>query len=299
MQRKTRIILYIAIGILSGIGIAAGSFFDLPISRSLFIESSSPARLIPLAVSFIFYASCVFFLGVLLNQLLSGAERKKVRILFISMFIYLFVSTAVLAGADMINDPFFGLKSTTMFQCLMAGTILFAPFFVIGFISNRSRYQKEDVKRLIKMIVVITASFLMIKYLNTVVIRPAYGIARESGFVTWYDVSRSERFLMSLKDLISYSGGSFVCGPAEYTVLFLVIFPTYAIAFPTLKDKGMLLTITAAILFVLVCISGLISGCSYLTDISFATLAGVKLCLSCDGIKLIKKRNFRSRDTSI
>lgn len=290
MRQKTRIILYIAIGILSGIGIAAGSAFDLKISRSLFVDGSVPAWLISLVVCFIFYASCVFFLGVLLGQLLSGTDRKPVRALFVTMFLYLFVSTAVLAGAEFINDPVFGAKSTTMLRSLLAGTVLYAPFFISGYILNKGRYRKEDVRRLIKMIAVITGSFLMVKYLNTMVIRPGYGMAHESGFVAWYGVSHSGRILMSLKDLISYSSGSFVCGPAEYAVLFLVIFPTYAIAFPSLRDKGMLLTVTAAILFVLVSIARLISGYNYLSDIAFATFAGVKLCLSCEGIKLIRRK---------
>lgn len=290
MQQKTRIILYIAIGILSGIGIAAGSAFDLQVSRALFMESSFPARLITLAVCFIFYSSCVFFLGVLLGQLLAGNNRKPVRIIFISMFIYLFVSTAVLAGAEFINDPIFGMQDVNLYRSLIVGTLLYAPLFITGYIVNKGRYSKENVRRLIKMIAVITGSFLMVKYLNTMVIRPSYGISHDNGFVAWYGVSRSGRFLMSLKDLISYSSGSFVCGPAEYTVLFLVIFPTYAIAFPTLKDKSMLLTVTAAILFILVSAARLISGYNYLSDIAFATFAGVKLCLSCEGIKLIKRK---------
>ena len=291
MQQKTRIILYIAIGILSGIGIAAGSAFDLQVSRALFMESSFPARLITLAVCFIFYSSCVFFLGVLLGQLLAGNNRKPVRIIFISMFIYLFVSTAVLAGAEFINDPIFGMQDVNLYRSLIVGTLLYAPLFITGYIVNKGRYSKENVRRLIKMIAVITGSFLMVKYLNTMVIRPSYGISHDNGFVAWYGVSRSGRFLMSLKDLISYSSGSFVCGPAEYAVLFLVIFPTYAIAFPSLRDKGMLLTVTAAILFVLVSIARLISGYNYLSDIAFATFAGVKLCLSCEGIKLIRRKN--------
>ncbi len=290
MQQKTRIILYIAIGILSGIGIAAGSAFDLQVSRALFMESSFPARLITLAVCFIFYSSCVFFLGVLLGQLLAGNNRKPVRIIFISMFIYLFVSTAVLAGAEFINDPIFGMQDVNLYRSLIVGTLLYAPLFITGYIVNKGRYSKENVRRLIKMIAVITGSFLMVKYLNTMVIRPSYGISHDNGFVAWYGVSRSGRFLMSLKDLISYSSGSFVCGPAEYTVLFLVIFPTYAIAFPTLKDKSMLLTVTAAILFILVSAARLISGYNYLSDIAFATFAGVKICLSCEGIKLIKRK---------
>lgn len=290
MQQKTRIILYIAIGILSGIGIAAGSAFDLQVSRALFMESSFPARLITFAVCFIFYSSCVFFLGVLLGQLLAGNNRKPVRIIFISMFIYLFVSTAVLAGAEFINDPIFGMQEVNLYRSLIVGTLLYAPLFITGYIVNKGRYSKENVRRLIKMIAVITGSFLMVKYLNTMVIRPSYGISHDNGFVAWYGVSRSGRFLMSLKDLISYSSGSFVCGPAEYTVLFLVIFPTYAIAFPTLKDKSMLLTVTAAILFILVSAARLISGYNYLSDIAFATFAGVKICLSCEGIKLIKRK---------
>ena len=290
MQQKTRIVLYIAIGILSGIGIAAGSAFDLQVSRALFMESSFPARLITLAVCFIFCSSCVFFLGVLLGQLLAGNTGKPVRIIFISMFIYLFVSTAVLAGAEFINDPIFGMQEVNLFRSLIVGTLLYAPSFITGYIVNKDRYSKDDVRRLIKMIAVITGSFLMVKYLNTMVIRPSYGIAHDNGFVAWYGVSRSGRFLMSLKDLISYSSGSFVCGPAEYAVLFLVIFPTYAITFPTLKDKVKLLTVTAAILFILVSVARLISGYNYLSDIAFATFAGVKLCLSCEGIKMIKRK---------
>lgn len=290
MQKKTRIILYVVIGILSGIGIAAGSIFDLPISRTLFVDNSFGTRLIALLVCLIFYGSCVFFLGMLLSQFLAEPRKEPLKPLFVTLFIYLFLSTAVLAGAEFINDPAFGTQKATLSGSLITGTMLYAPFFILGYLRNKKRYDKAEVKRLIKMIAVITASFLMVKYLNTMVLRPSYSSALGNGFVNWYGVSRSERFLMSFNDLISYSSGSFVCGPAEYSILFLVIFPTYSIAFPKLKDKGLFLTMAAAILFVLVSVSRLISGANYLSDIAFATFAGVKLCLSCEGIKLIRRK---------
>jgi len=290
MSKKERTYLYIAIGIISVTGIAAGSFYDLSIAKNLFVENSMPVRIISLITSFIFYGSCMFFLGVLLRQLLIRTDGMFLRFPVVVLFAYLFLSTSVLAGADLINDPVFGCAERSLFGSLMAGMIIFAPIFIFGYISNKDRYDKGDVKRLVRMISVITASFLAVKYLNTMVIRSDYRTTLGSGFVTWYGVSRSGRFLMSFKDLISYSGGTFVCGPAEYAVLFLVVFPTYAITFPSLKNKEIILNISAAVLFILVSLSALVTGANYLSDIAFAAFAGVKLCLSCEGIKLIKRK---------
>ena len=108
MEHKQRFRIYIGISIIFLMGLLAGSFFDLPVAKSLYIENFIPARVISFVVAFAFFESCVFFIGVLFRHLLVMMESRAKKMVITVIFIYLFISTATLAGGEILNDPLFG-----------------------------------------------------------------------------------------------------------------------------------------------------------------------------------------------
>ena len=101
----------------------------------------------------------------------------------------------------------------------------------------------------------------------------------------WYKLPKDSKLLMSFSDLITSHQGSFVSGHALYAVLFIIIFPSYSLAVPSLKKYEKILMILAGILSVIVILSRMLSGDNYLSDISFGALYSLKFCMSYNGIK--------------
>ena len=178
----------------------------------------------------------------------------------------------------------FSKLAGTLAGSLLAGAVCFIVAFLLGFIINGNRHDADTIKVLIKLILVFTIGFLIAHYLNCMIDRPSYLrlIAEGStdGFMPWYRLPKGSKLLMSFTDLISSHQGSFVSGHALYAVLFIIIFPSYSIVIPSLKNHERVLTIIAGIFVVIVILSRLLSGNNYLTDISFGALYSLKFCMS-------------------
>jgi membrane-associated phospholipid phosphatase len=110
----------------------------------------------------------------------------------------------------------------------------------------------------------------------------------------WYQIPKGSKLLMSLNDLISSPQGSFVSSHVLYAVLFIVIFPAYSLAIPSLKKYEKRLMVIAGILSVSVIICRMITGNNYLTDISFAAFYSLKFCMSYEGFRKPKRRISKS-----
>ena len=300
MRKTSKTALYLILIVLCVIGIAAGSFFDLPASGALYIGDSLAFRLIGFVTVILFFESCVIFLGGLCRQLWVRFDSVGRRVVVGVVFAYLFCSTAVLGGAKVLNDPLlagcFADLEGTLAGSLIAGVACFLLAFLLGFFLNGSRHDRDTVKVLIKLILVFTIGFLIAHYLNCMIDRPSYlRLVTEGstdGFMPWYRLPKGSKFLMSFTDLISPHQGSFVSGHALYAVLFIIIFPAYSIVIPSLKKYERVLTIIAGVFAVVVILSRLLSGNNYLTDISFGALYSLKFCMSFfnDKISLRHKR---------
>ena len=300
MRKTSKTVLYLILIVLCVIGIAVGSFFDLPVSETLYTGDSLAFRLIGFVTIIIFFESCVLFLGVLCRQLWVECKSAARKVLVGVVFAYLFCSTAVLGGAKVLNDPLLAGCFTdfagTLAGSLIAGVVCFLLVFLIGIFLNGSRHDRGTVKVLIKLILVFTIGFLIAHYLNCMIDRPSYLRLVTEGstdvFMPWYRLPKGSKFLMSFTDLISPHQGSFVSGHALYAVLFIIIFPSYSLVIPSLKKYERVLTIVAGVFAVIVILSRLLSGNNYLTDISFGALYSLKFCMSFfnDKISLRHKR---------
>ena len=293
MKKTSKTGLYLFLIIVCVIGIAAGSFFDLPVSQTLYTGDSFPSKLISLLTVIVFFESCVLFLGVLFRQLWERYSSISRRVIVIVVFSYLFCSTATLGGAKILNDPLiaerFSDLTGTFRGSILTGTVCCIAFFLLGFFINGKRYDKDTVKILIKLILIFTIGFLISHYLNCMIDRPSYSLlikeGNADGFMPWYKLPKDSKLLMSFSDLITSHQGSFVSGHALYAVLFIIIFPSYSLAVPSLKKYEKILMILAGILSVIVILSRMLSGDNYLSDISFGALYSLKFCMSYNGIK--------------
>ena len=302
MKKNPRTILYLILIALCITGAITGSFFDLQISEKLYIGDSLPAKLISLFTVFVFCGSCFFFLGVLFRQLWERYLKVTRRVITAAIFTYLFCSTAALCGAKILNDPIFAGKLTeiqgTLWGSLITGSIIYIAFFMLGIIINGKKADPDKIKTLIKLILIFTIGFFIAHYLNCMIERPSYSLliseGNPDGFMKWYQIPKGSKLLMSLNDLISSPQGSFVSSHVLYAVLFIVIFPAYSLAIPSLKKYEKHLMVIAGILSVSVIICRMITGNNYLTDISFAAFYSLKFCMSYEGFRKPKRRISKS-----
>jgi membrane-associated phospholipid phosphatase len=169
---------------------------------------------------------------------------------------------------------------------------------MLGIVINGEKADPDKIKTLIKLILIFTIGFFIAHYLNCMIERPSYSLliseGNPAGFMKWYQIPKGSKLLMSLNDLISSHQGSFVSSHVLYAVLFIVIFPAYSLAIPSLKKYGRHLMVIAGILSVSVIICRMITGNNYLTDISFAAFYSLKFCISYDGFKKPKRRISKS-----
>ncbi|MBO4241730.1 MAG: phosphatase PAP2 family protein, partial [Clostridiales bacterium] len=244
------------------------------------------------------FGSCMFFLGALLRQLLSSSLKRPGKIISVIAFTYLFLSTATLGGGDFLDcrllRPLTYEIDVSFPNCLILGSVLLLPLFVLGIVSNGSRYEKKDVKAMAKLIIIMTMTFMISTYFNCTIIRPCYrSVLTEggTGFTPWYHLSGTGKLFMSLQDLISPHEGSFICGHAMYAVLFLIIIPSFTMVFRGLKGKEKILTALALVFTVPIILSRLISGDNYLTDIALGGISAVKICFS---FSVLDKKNRKT-----
>lgn len=297
MNKTSRTGLYLILIVLCVIGIITGSFWDLPMSKALYIGDALAFKLISFITVIVFFESCVVFLGVLFRQLLAKYKSTSRRVIVCLVFSYLFCSTAVLGGAKINNDPLlagsFSNLAGTLTGSLLMGSFFLMAGFIFGFFINGNQYDSAKTKVLIKLILIFTMGFLIAHYLNCIIDRPSYlRLVAEgdvTGFMPWFRLPKGTKLLMSLTDLISSHQGSFVSSHVLYAALFIIIFPAYSLVIPSLKKYERLLIIIAGVFTVMVILCRLLSGNNYLTDISFAALYSFKFSMSYNGIRLKRR----------
>lgn len=294
MDRKMLTIIYICLAVFFGICLLTGTFMDLKIEQALYSEASTIPKVINFLTFFLFISSCMFFLGVLFRQLIKSEKKKHIKALIAIAFIYLYASTATLGGGEFIHDPLlnnaFINTEATFLNCLVAGTMFLIPWFLLGIISGKGESDKKTIKSITKIIIIITMVYISATYFNTTIVRPHYRLLENPAeFTEWYKLKGTGKLFMSLKDLISEHPGSFVSGHAMYAVLFLIIFPSYALVFKKLQGKETLLTAAALIVMIPILMSRMISGDNYLSDIALGGISAVKICFSFNALSGSRK----------
>lgn len=306
MKKSSRTIIYFILMILCISGAVVGTFLDLPISEKLYAGDVFPAKAISFLTVLVFMASCFFYLGVLCRQLWERYVKTSQRLIVAAAFIYLFLSTAALGGAKILNDPLFDGRFTglrgTLPGSLITGSAAFMAFFIAGSVVNGKRCEPDKIKTLIKLITVFTFGFMMAHYLNCMMERASYSLllseGSAAGFTRWYKIPKGTKLLMSLTDLITSHPGSFVSSHVLYAVLFIIIFPSFSLVIPSLKKYTKQMMIIAGIWSVTVISCRLISGDNYLTDIAFAALYSLKFCATYEGSNIIRDQYKKLRGRS-
>ena len=276
--------IFIALAVFFIITLAVGSFWDFPIAQALYRKGNTAAMVISFIGFILFFGICTVFLGVLFRQLLSSGKKTSFKILIVFAFIYLYVSTATLTGAGVLNDPLF--ENLFAFQvsfmtCLLAGTLIYIPLFVFGMLINGNRYEKKVVKKSFELVIIMTLVFLLSTYFNCTIIRPHFRLLQNgTGFEPWYHLENNGKLFMSISDLISAHPGSFISGHAMYGILFLILFPSLSLVFPSLQGKEKLLMFIGGLLGIVIIISRMITGDNYLSDIALGAISAIKMCFS-------------------
>ncbi|MBR6879543.1 MAG: phosphatase PAP2 family protein [Clostridiales bacterium] len=278
MQTKSRRILYISLTLFFIATLTAGTFLDLQIAESVYIEYETFSVFFTMLGVLLFNGSFVFLDGALMRKFLSKEMTVPKKILASVICIYLAFSTSALGSASILN----GLR-TTFGSSIVAGLIIYGPLFIGGFILNRNRYDRSDVIRIILILVIITVAFFFPWLVKALVLRPRYRVTllgyEGISFVPWYRSSGVTDDMVAALGLYGNDVYSFFSGHALQAVLNIIILPSFACVFGHSPRLEKALLTTALILAPFIMASRMILGDHYLSDISVGALVGIVLCL--------------------
>ena len=260
-----------------------GSFFDLPISVGLFSLNEPVSLVVSTIGVYLFNGSFVFLIGALLRQIITGKPGKLKLVIAIIVCTYLAISTASLGVGGLFNGTVLGsvigIKTVTVKQMITKGFLYFFPIYPIGFLMNGKHHERESVLRIVCVLFTMTVAFysmLLVKQLNQ---RPRFYITLMGyegiGFREWYTLNRISKETCLEYGLTTDDLGSFFSGHALQAMLNVLIFPCFSCVFPALRNRDKVLVIIAAALSVLICLSRIVLGAHYLSDVAFGSLVGI------------------------
>ena len=261
----------------------AGSFFDLQISVRLFTLNEPVSLVVSTVGVYLVNGSFVFLIGALLRQIISSRPGKIKLIIAIIICTYLAISTASLGVGGLFNGTVLGsaigIETVTVKQMITKGFLYFFPLYPIGILLNGKHYEKESILRIICVLFTMTVSFYSMMLVKQLDQRPRFYITLMGyegiGFREWYTFKKISEETCQKYGLISDDLGSFFSGHALQAMLNVLIFPCFSCVFPALRNRDKVLVIIAAALSVLICLSRIVLGAHYLSDVAFGSLVGI------------------------
>lgn len=261
----------------------AGSFFDLQISVGL-SSLNEPVSLVVSTIGvYLFNGSFVFLIGALLRQIITSKPGKIKLIIAVVVCTYLAISTASLGVGGLFNGTVLGsvigIKTVTIKQMITKGFLYFFPLYPIGILMNGKHHEKETVLRITCVLFTMTVAFYSMMLVKQFDQRPRFYITLYGyegiGFREWYTIRRISEETCLRYGLSSDDLGSFFSGHALQAMLNVLIFPCFSCVIPALKIKDKVHVIIAACISVLICLSRIVLGAHYLSDVAFGSLVGI------------------------
>ncbi|MGN0674861.1 MAG: phosphatase PAP2 family protein [Oscillospiraceae bacterium] len=211
------------------------------------------------------------------------SRRKK--ILCCAVCGYLGLSTGTICSAAMLNYEGLGMMfPDTEFSfgiILLVNILAVYPLFFAGIAVNQKRYDSVVIKRIISLLILLTAAFIIPQLIKHCVQRPRYRMTLQGysdiGFIPWYIPFQNADILMKKYGIDSNSFGSFPSGHALSAMLNIIIFPALSWVIPNLKGKESLLGLIGSLSCISIMISRMMLGAHYLSDVSFGALIGIVL----------------------
>ena len=264
-----------------------GTFFDLNIAEAVYAPKNAFALMLTFAEMYIIFGAFVLFDGVLCSQLMNSDSDKTKKIVYCIICVYLTISTSTIGAVSILHEECMGMilpdVKVPFRSNFLVGALVFYPLFFIGYRLNGKRYDKMTVKRIISLLIFITAAAFMPMILKSFAARPRYrytlmgydGVV----FCPWYAPLENAEEYMLRYGLSSNSFKSFPSGHSLDAAINVCVFPAISLVISKLKGKETLLLIIGFVLALLVMLSRMLLGAHYLSDVSFGGLIGMIMCI--------------------
>jgi len=263
--------------------LVVGTFADYQIAQAIYTPDNplvifvSSLGLFPLA-----YPVCLF-LGVLAQRSLAS---QKSRVLCIAGVV-LCVALAMLFGALItravlsIRDGFGGVVGYEPSNSVRMGigAVIGVALCALGFNAGKANDAKDLARRMLMVVVVLVASFLLVEVVKNLMSRPRPRLlfAGYEGieFCPWYNYFSGAEDFMATYDIEKDAFKSFPSGHSLQAAALLAAFYGLSLVYPGLRQKlGIILAVE--IVFALVIMScRMILGAHFLSDVSMGAVVSV------------------------
>ncbi|MDO4797679.1 MAG: phosphatase PAP2 family protein [Coriobacteriales bacterium] len=257
-------------------GLCAGTFFDLQISQTLYQPTNpfaiffSVVGLLPLTIP-----ACIL-LGALAQRQMVGSKPVALRVLlavvcvaFACVIAYLAVKSLPTIGGPESSILLPGIALVAISLVLGLGCV------AVGFACARNNDEADLVRRALLAFVLLILSYALIELGKGIMHRPRYyavatGIEGIS-FQPWYKPFTGYKELIE-KGVANEVFKSFPSGHAAQIGTFVTGFYGLTVLIPSLRNKWRVAVVVGLVLVLAVCVSRMILGAHYLSDVSVGVL---------------------------
>ena len=307
-SRRKIMISHIALALFFCALIGVGTFFDREISAALYAPQSVPVRILTSFGLYVPFAAFVFFSSVLFGQysVQQGASARRRR------------TALIITGLLALITGLAGSISLTHYECLgsfdfiarapsavkipLLTVFAMLPVFLWGkAVGNRLGYDRELIRRIIKLLIFILIVTLLMLLGKNVFARPRYRTTLGSGidFVPWYSVSLGSGRAAAAAGVDKNAFQSFPSGHSISNVAGIFIFPAFAMVIHKLKGKEALLFAAGVVYGLMIMLTRLILGAHFLTDVSFGALIATVVSMIYYRIEVNTRDNDREKPAPV
>lgn len=273
----------IGLALLSVVGIAVGTVCDPDIAQAVYSPDSIFWRIFTVLGMYPFMAIWVLYMGVICRQVRSSDMPKKKKTVWSIVCGYLGLSTSVICSWAMFAFDTLGGVFPQLINnppVIAVGALLGVyPLFFIGFFTSKKEYDRRLLKRLIALCVIMLIALCVLTAIKICFSRPRYRLLIRDipgiGFQPWYmPFGGADKFINGMG--IDWNDfRSFPSGHALQSMGLIFALPPLAEVYNRLKGRKPILFAVGAVFAVLVCISRMVMGAHFLSDVSMGSLLAI------------------------
>lgn len=263
--------------------LAAGSFFDLDIAKTVHMGNHPLAVFFAVVGVFCFDGSFIFFIGALLRKLFLSLKKRSGKVLVAIICTYLAVSTSTIGATALFAESclafLFDDPPKTLPELILWGLLLFFPLGIAGYFANGKNSSKEDIRILVSIMISITAAFFFSWFIKHLAMRPRPRVILRDleglEFYPWYLFRKPSADLIARLDLSSDDVSSYFSAHAMQSAMNMIFFPALPSVIKRLKGQEVKLFIFASVLCVLISFSRMVMGQHFLSDVATGVMVGL------------------------
>lgn len=276
------------------IGIILGSLFDLQVSSALY----SSKDVFGLAMASFGHWVGYSFLALMAGFIFRSGLKEKVtwqKICEIALGVVGYFASTWLAGKEVSSVNGYNTPELKWLWVIVCG-VLFAAIFFFGNIYGKKNENKAIILALFILVVFMMIELIPVsQILKSLVRRPRYRVVAndaygyQASFTNWWETFKGFDDLLAANptaDHFSEHFRSFPSGHAGVAGIMMFGLPYLTLIEEKLKGKEFLLFIIGFIFTLLMCLSRIIVGAHYLSDVSFGGLFMTIFCIIANEINL-------------